>query len=177
MQIKGEYNIPCDINSVWESLNDPEVLAQAIPGCEELERDGDNAFKANVTLKIGPITAKFSGNVKLQDLNPPYGYTLVGSGSAGNMGSAKGEAKVVLAEEDGGTKLTYDVDAQVTGKIAQMGGRLIQSTANVLAGKFFNKLIEIISGEKVEAEGTSSSRILIYVGIAAITAVLIYTLM
>lgn len=177
MQIKGEYTIPCEINAVWEALNDPEVLAQAIPGCENLDTVGDNAFKANVTTKIGPITAKFAGNVELQDLNPPFGYTLVGSGSAGGMGSAKGSAKVVLAEVEGGTKLTYDVDAQVTGKIAQLGGRLIQSTANVLAGLFFKKLIEIISGEKVEEPSGSSNRMVIYAGIAIISAILLYTLL
>ena len=96
MKIEGEYTIPSDINTVWEALNDPEVLAAAIPGCESLEKDGDNAFKAIVTTRIGPITANFTGAVELQDLNPPYGYTLVGSGNAGGMGGAKGSAKVTL---------------------------------------------------------------------------------
>lgn len=177
MQIKGEYTIPSDVKTVWDAINDPEVLAQAIPGCENLEKVGDNAFKANVTSKIGPITAKFSGDVELQDLNPPYSYTLVGAGSAGGMGSAKGNAKVTLEDVEGSTKLTYAVDAQVTGKIAQLGGRLIESTTKVLAGHFFKKLIEIISGEKVEEAGTSKSRIMIYVGIAVVTAILIFMLL
>ncbi|WP_321397032.1 carbon monoxide dehydrogenase subunit G [Emcibacter sp.] len=151
MKITGENEVPATKEEVWQALNDPDVLAKCIPGCESLERVGENSFKATVTNRIGPVTAKFDGKVDLTDLDPPNGYTLMGSGSAGSMGNAKGAAKVSLTETETGTKLSYDVDVEITGKIAQLGGRLIQSTANVLAGQFFKKLARVI-GEETGAE-------------------------
>ena len=145
MKITGENIIAADKETVWRGLNDPEVLRQAIPGCEELQTVGENAFKAIVTTRIGPVTARFEGQVALGDLNPPHGYTLSGGGSAGPMGNAKGAAKVKLEQVPEGTKLTYEVDAEITGKIAQLGARLIQSTAGVLAGQFFKKFAQAVA--------------------------------
>ena len=145
MKITGENIIAADKETVWRGLNDPEVLRQAIPGCEELQTIGENAFKAVVTTRIGPVTARFEGQVALGELNPPHGYTLSGGGSAGPMGNARGAAKVKLEQVAEGTKLTYEVDAEITGKIAQLGARLIQSTAGVLAGQFFKKFAQAVA--------------------------------
>jgi len=145
MKILGEQTIAAAPGKVWQALNDPDVLRQSIPGCKSLERVGDQAFKATVETKIGPIKAVFNGDVQLSDLDPPNGYTLSGRGSAGSMGSAKGSARVRLMANGGGTKLTYDVDADVTGKFAQLGSRLIQGTANLLADQFFTRFGEVVA--------------------------------
>lgn len=148
MKITGEQIIPAAPARVWQALNDPEVLRQSIPGCKSLEQTGENAFKATIETKIGPIKAVFNGDVQLSDLDPPNGYTLSGRGSAGSMGSAKGSARVRLTPDGGGTKLTYDADADVTGKFAQLGSRLIQGTANLLAGQFFTRFSEAVAGSE-----------------------------
>ncbi|MFY9643025.1 MAG: carbon monoxide dehydrogenase subunit G [Rhodomicrobium sp.] len=145
MKITGEQTIPATPLRVWQALNDPEVLRQSIPGCKSLERAGEHAFKATIETKIGPIKALFNGDVQLSDLDPPHGYTLSGRGSAGSMGAAKGSARVRLTPDGEGTKLTYDVDADVTGKFAQLGSRLIQGTANLLAGQFFTRFGEVVT--------------------------------
>jgi len=146
MKFAGENSIPAPPQKVWEALNDPEVLRQSIPGCESLEKTGDNEFKATVVTKIGPVKTKFDGEVSLSDLDPPNGYTLSGKGSGGPAGNARGSAKVTLKPNGAGTLLSYDVDAQITGKLAQLGSRLIQSTAKMLAGKFFDKFGEVVAG-------------------------------
>ena len=120
------------------------MLRQSIPGCESLEKTGENQFKATVVTRIGPITAKFNGEVELQDLNPPHSYTISGSGSAGAMGAAKGKAFVTLTPKGEDTHLDYRIEADISGKIAQLGGRLIQSTAGILAGQFFNKFTALV---------------------------------
>lgn len=149
MKLSGENRIKASREEVWRALNDPEILKQCIPGCDSLEKNGDNQFKATVTTKIGPVQAKFNGQVELTNLDPPNGYTISGSGSGGVAGNAKGAAKVRLEPDGAGTKLIYDVDAQVTGKLAQLGSRLIDSTAKMLAGQFFNKF-EVIVGKADE---------------------------
>ena len=171
MKITGENIIAADKQAVWEALNDPEILRQSIPGCESLELVGENHFKATVVSRIGPITAKFNGEVILGDLDPPNGYTLSGSGTAGAMGGAKGSAKVTLETVPGGTLLKYDVNADLNGKIAQLGGRLIQSTAGVLAGKFFNGLSNRVAGAtsgdaNQKSEGSARPKWLIYAIVA-----------
>ena len=145
MKLTGENRINASPEEVWRALNDPEILKQAIPGCDTLEKLSDTAFKATVTTKIGPVQAKFNGEVELQDLDPPNGYTISGKGSGGVAGNARGSAKVKLEPDGTGTKLSYDVDAQVTGKLAQLGSRLIDSTAKMLAGQFFNKFEQLVS--------------------------------
>jgi uncharacterized protein len=149
MKITGEQTIPANQESVWRALNDPEVLRQSIPGCMSLERTGEHAFKATVETKIGPIKATFDGDVQLSELDPPNSYKLSGKGSAGGMGAAKGSARVWLAPNGSGTKLTYDVDADVSGKFAQLGSRLVQGTANMLAGEFFTRFNDVVSNPDV----------------------------
>lgn len=145
MQLTGEYSLPAKPADVWRALNDPDVLRRCIPGCQSLEKLSDTAFKATVGTRIGPLQATFNGEVTLSDLDPPNGYTISGSGSGGVVGAARGGAKVRLTPEGDGTKLTYDVDAQVTGKIAQLGSRLIDSTAKMMAGQFFDTFRDIVS--------------------------------
>ena len=181
MKITGENIVPASKAEVWEAINDPEILAKCIPGCESMEKAGENSFKAKVTNRIGPVTASFEGQVELSDLNPPNSYTLSGSGSAGSMGNAKGAAKVTLTETEGGTMLSYDVDAEVTGKIAQLGGRLIQSTANMLAGQFFKKLAQVIAvetgAEMPAEEGPSAVKWIVIGGVVIAVAVVAYLLL
>lgn len=148
MKISGETVIAADQQTVWRGLNDPEVLRRSIPGCESLEKTGENAFRATVVTRIGPVSAKFEGRVQLTDLDPPNGYTLNGSGSAGPMGAAKGAARVTLTPHPDGTQLSYDVDADLSGKIAQLGARLVQSAAGVIAGQFFTRFGAIVAGEE-----------------------------
>lgn len=155
MKLTGENRIKAPPQEVWRALNDPDVLRQAIPGCESLEKISDTEFKATVATKIGPVQARFNGQVQLTDLDPPNGYTISGSGSGGMAGNAKGGAKVRLEPDGDGTKLTYDVDAQVTGKLAQLGSRLIDSTAKMLAGQFFNRFEEIVG--KAQAESLAAA--------------------
>ncbi len=148
MKLSGEKILPLPQARVWEALNDPEVLRQSIPGCESFEKLGENTYRATVASRIGPVQARFQGNVRLTDLNPPNGYTLSGEGSGGAAGSAKGSARVNLEPAPGGTKLSWTADAQVSGKLAQIGSRLIELTANMMAGQFFNRFEQILAGEK-----------------------------
>lgn len=153
MELAGEYTIPAPREKVWQALNDPEVLAACIPGCEELEKVSDNAFTAKVKIKIGPVSVKFAGAVTLEDLDPPKGYSIVGEGKGGVAGFAKGGAKVTLEDVAGETVLRYIADAQVGGKLAQIGSRLIAGTARKLADKFFSALVETIApGSTLPAE-------------------------
>ena len=136
MELKGEYRIAAPREDVWAMLNDPDVLRDCIPGCESLEASGDG-FAARVTTKIGPVKATFTGTVTLTNMNPPVGYTIVGEGKGGVAGFARGSADVHLAEDGIVTVLTYSADAKVGGKLAQLGSRLIDSTAKKLADEFF----------------------------------------
>ena len=145
MDMNGSATINAPLDLVWKGLNDPEILRQCSPGCEALEKKSDTEMTATVVLKIGPVKAKFEGAVELSNLNPPHSYTISGEGKGGMVGFAKGGADVSLDEQpDGTTLLTYSVKADVGGKIAQLGARLIDSTAKSLAEKFFTTF-----GEKV----------------------------
>jgi hypothetical protein len=146
MDMTGEYRIPAPRETVWRALNDPEVLKQCIPGCETLDKKSDTEFAATVTAKVGPVKAKFGGNVTMSDLDPPNGYTISGEGSGGAAGFAKGGAKVSLKEDAGATVLSYTVNATVGGKLAQIGSRLIDSTAKKMANDFFAKFAEVVGG-------------------------------
>ena len=148
MEMSGERRIEASRAAVWRALNDPEVLREAIPGCQELERTGENAYAAKVQAKVGPVKANFSGNVTLRDIVEPESYRIEGEGSGGAAGFAKGGASVTLAEEDGATVLSYQVDAQVGGKLAQIGSRLIGGTARKLADQFFNRFTEVVEDAK-----------------------------
>jgi carbon monoxide dehydrogenase subunit G len=145
MEIKGEYRIPAPRQKVWEALNDPEILKKTIPGCDELVKVSDTEMNGKVTAKVGPVSAKFAGKVTLSDIKPPESYTIFGEGQGGVAGFAKGGAKVSLAEDGAETVLTYVADAQVGGKLAQIGSRLIQSTATVMANQFFGKFAEVVA--------------------------------
>ena len=145
MTMTGEVMLPARRQVVWEKLNDPDVLKACIPGCQSLEKTGDASFKATAKIKIGPVGATFSGAVQLSDLDPPNGYRISGEGQGGIAGFAKGGATVRLTEADGGTKLAYDVEANVGGKIAQLGSRLIDSVAKSMADKFFANFAAAVS--------------------------------
>jgi carbon monoxide dehydrogenase subunit G len=145
MEIKGEYRIPAKREVVWRALNDPEILKQTIPGCDELTKISDTEMMGKVTAKVGPVSAKFSGKVTLSDINPPESYKIFGEGQGGVAGFAKGGATVHLAENGNETVLTYVADAQVGGKLAQIGSRLIQSTSTMMANQFFSKFAEVVA--------------------------------
>jgi carbon monoxide dehydrogenase subunit G len=146
MEIKGEYKIPASREKVFAALNDPAVLQTCIPGCESLEKTSDTEMKAKVRLRIGPVSASFTGKVTLSDIDPPNGYKISGEGQGGAAGFAKGGAAVTLKEDGADTVLNYDVDAQVGGKIAQVGARLIDGTARKLADEFFSKFAATVGG-------------------------------
>ena len=147
MKLSGSYQINLSKEKVWEALNDPEILKQAIPGCEEFTKNSDTEFTAKATNKIGPFNASFTGDVELKDLNPPNSYKITGSGNS-PVGFASGEATVKLEDNENGTKLIYEVEANVGGKIAQVGSRLIDMTAKKMADIFFGKFSELISTEE-----------------------------
>ena len=162
MDMSGERRIHAPRQKVWEALNDPETLKACIPGCDSMERLGDNELKATASIKIGPIAAKFAGKVTMSDIDPPNGYTITGEGQGGVAGFAKGGAAVKLTDADGGTLLTYDVKAQVGGKIAQLGARLIDASAKQMAETFFDRFSARLAPAALEtspasvvAEGTN----------------------
>jgi hypothetical protein len=139
MDMTGERRIPAPRQTVWEALNNPEVLKVSIPGCESLEKlDGDQ-MKATAAIKVGPISARFTGKVQLTDIDPPNGYRISGEGQGGVAGFAKGGANVALTDDGADTLLSYQVNAQVGGKLAQLGGRLIDATAKQMADAFFDR--------------------------------------
>ena len=157
MEMQGERRIPAPRQAVWEKLNDPEILKQCIPGCQEIEKTSDTEFTAKVRAKVGPVSANFTGKVTLTDLNPPQGYTISGEGQGGVAGFAKGSAKVALDEEGAETVLRYDVQAQVGGKLAQIGSRLIDGTARKLSDEFFGNFVALMSpGSGAEASTPGS---------------------
>ncbi|MFQ5984253.1 MAG: carbon monoxide dehydrogenase subunit G [Alphaproteobacteria bacterium] len=147
MEFTGEYRIPAPRERVWAALNDPDVLKQAIPGCQELAKASDTEYTAKVVSKVGPMKATFSGKVTLSDLDPPNSYRIEGEGQGGAAGFAKGGAKVELEAEGEDTVLRYVADAQVGGKLAQLGSRLIDSTARKLADDFFRAFGELVAAE------------------------------
>ena len=146
MTMSGEQQLPAPRETVWAKLNDPEVLKACIPGCQSLEVTGPNEFLAVATNKIGPVKATFKGKVRLTDLDPPNGYKIVGEGEGGVAGFAKGSADVRLTDKDGGTLLSYSVDAQIGGKLAQLGQRLINGAAKKMADEFFQKFAAAVTG-------------------------------
>jgi carbon monoxide dehydrogenase subunit G len=163
MKLSGEHLIPASQQTVWEALNDADMLRACLPGCETLEKVSDTEMTAKITTKIGPVKATFTGDVTLSDLDPPNGYKLSGEGQGGAAGFASGSASVNLSEQDGGTLLRYEVEARVGGKLAQIGSRLIDSVTKKLAAQFFTSLVEKLSpddatdAEPQSAESTESA--------------------
>jgi len=145
MTMAGEYQLPASQQAVWEKLNDPAVLKACIPGCQELNKTGDNGFQAVATIKIGPVKATFKGAVTLSDIDPPNGYKISGQGDGGVAGFASGGATVKLEPKDGGTLLTYAVEAQIGGKLAQLGQRLVNGVAKKLADEFFQSFAAAVN--------------------------------
>ena len=139
MEIAGEYRIAASKQTVWEGLNDPEILRASIPGCESIERHSDTSLSAVVKIKMGPVRATFRGKVTLSDLDPPNSYTISGEGEGGVAGFGRGSARVSLADAEGGTLLTYAADAVIGGKLAQIGSRLVDSATRKLSKDFFEK--------------------------------------
>jgi uncharacterized protein len=150
MDMTGEQRIAAPRAMVWTALNDPEVLKECIPGCKTMERTGDNGFKATAVMAVGPVKATFSGNVTLSEIDPPNGYVISGEGTGGPAGFAKGHARVQLADDGDGTLLTYTVKADIGGKLAQLGSRLIDSTAKKMAGDFFKTFGEVVAPHAAE---------------------------
>ena len=144
MTMAGAVTLPADRATVWDALNDPEVLKACIPGCEELTKDSDTEFHAVAVSKIGPVKARFKGKVHLTDLDPPNGYKISGEGDGGVAGFAKGGAVVNLTDKDGGTLLTYNVEAQIGGKLAQLGQRLVNGAAKKVADDFFRNFANAV---------------------------------
>ena len=183
MKLSGSYQINLEKQKVWEALNDPEILRKTIPGCEEFKKNSGTTFTATATNKIGPFNASFTGDIELKDLDPPNSYKITGSGNS-PVGFATGEASVALEDWEGGTKLTYTVEANVGGKIAQVGSRLIDMTAKKMADIFFGKFSELVSNQsnvlktetvsdvRVSREKKSINKILIYSSLIIIIAII-----
>lgn len=146
MDMQGEERIAASREMVWAALNNPDILKQCIPGCQTLEMTSPTEMTATVKIKVGPVSASFSGNVTLSNIDAPNGYTISGEGSGGIAGFAKGGADVALRDDGGETVLTYTVKAQIGGKLAMLGSRLIDSTAKKLAQQFFEELGKVVGG-------------------------------
>ena len=190
MKLSGSYQINLSKEKVWEALNDPEILKKSIPGCEEFKKNSETEFTATATNKIGPFNASFTGDIELTDLNPPNSYKITGSGNS-PVGFASGEATVKLEDHENGTNLIYEVEANVGGKIAQVGSRLIDMTAKKMADIFFGKFSELISTDDISKNEEKSEekidqtivakskkqnqKILIYAGVTAIIGILLYS--
>lgn len=157
MDMNDSRTIPAPRDIVWAALNDPDVLKQCIPGCESIERLSDTEMQAVSTLRVGPIKASFKGKVVFSDIDPPNGYRIAGEGSGGMAGHAKGGAKVTLQPSGAETILHYEVKAEVGGKLAQLGGRLIDATAKKLAGEFFEKFGEVVAREQAVAPSVAEA--------------------
>jgi carbon monoxide dehydrogenase subunit G len=149
MEMTSTRNVPAPVATVWTALNDPAVLKGCIPGCDAIEADGENAYRIAVAARIGPVAAKFTGRMQLADIDPPKGYTLSFEGQGGAAGFAKGNAKVSLAPAENGaaTTLSYTVNAQVGGKIAQLGSRLVDGAAQKLADDFFARFSDAVAAK------------------------------
>lgn len=151
MDMNGSQRIEAPRDTVWKALNDPDILRQCIPGCEEVQKLSDTEMTAKVVAKVGPVSAKFSGKVTLSDLDPPNGYTITGEGAGGAAGFGKGGAKVTLETDGSATLLSYSAHAQVGGKLAQIGSRLVDATARKMADDFFTRFTALV-GAPVAAE-------------------------
>ncbi len=157
MKFSGSYQINLEKQKVWEALNDAEILRKSIPGCEKFIKNSDTEFTATATNKIGPFNASFTGDILLKEIKAPNSYIIEGSGNS-PVGFASGEAKVKLEDSEGGTKLSYEVEANVGGKIAQIGSRLIDMTAKKMADIFFGKFSELLSSQNITNENNKNEK-------------------
>ena len=187
MKLSGSYQINLEKQKVWEALNDPEILKKAIPGCEEFVKNSETKFTATATNKIGPFNASFTGDIELIDLNPPHSYKITGSGNS-PVGFVNGEATVTLEDFEEGTKLNYTVEANVGGKIVQVGSRLIDMTAKKMTDIFFGKFSELISTKSelekitipsevaISREKKAKNNLFIIVSVVIVLGIVIYYL-
>jgi hypothetical protein len=157
MEMTGEQLIPLPQQRVWEALNDPEVLKACIPGCESIERVSDAEYAVAMVAAVGPVKARFSGKLKLTDLNPPHSYSIAFEGSGGAAGFGKGSAHVELVPEGEATRLRYTANASVGGKLAQVGSRLIDSVARKMADDFFVRFNATVAPPAAESTGTAAA--------------------
>jgi uncharacterized protein len=179
MEMTSTRTVAAPVETVWAALNDTSVLVACIPGCESIEPDGDNAFRIALAARVGPVAAKFSGRMELADIDPPHGYTLTFDGQGGAAGFAKGEAKVSLsaAENGAATALSYTAKAQVGGKIAQIGSRLVDGAAQKLADDFFGRFADAVAAKQGIAPvkaASSPKRWIRYVALVLLVAILGY---
>jgi carbon monoxide dehydrogenase subunit G len=181
MEMTSSRTIPAPVDTVWKALNDPSTLKSCIPGCEAIEPDGENAYRIALAARVGPVAAKFTGRLQLADIDPPHGYTLSFDGQGGAAGFAKGEARVSLAPVENGaaTVLSYTVNAQVGGKIAQIGSRLVDGAAQKLADDFFARFSDAVAAKAgvapaADAAPTPRQPWVRYVAVALIIGVLVF---
>jgi uncharacterized protein len=153
MEMNGSRTVPADIDTTWGALNDPEVLKACIAGCESVERVSDHEYRMTMTARVGPVSARFTGRIIITDVVAPTSYTLSFEGQGGAAGFAKGEARVALADNKPGTRIDYQVKAQVGGKLAQIGSRLIDGAAAKVADDFFARFAERLGGAPPAAAG------------------------
>jgi uncharacterized protein len=151
MELHGSVTIPAPLDKVWSGLNDPEMLRQCIPGCEEVEQVAPDELHARVLLKMGPVRARFAGKVKMTDIRPQQGYTLNFEGSGGSAGFARGSSVITLQTVGDATQLDYTAQASVAGKLGQIGGRLMDASARQLADRFFEAFKRIVANESPDS--------------------------
>ena len=156
MQLISHRSVPAPIEATWAALNDPDMLKACIPGCESVERTSDHEFKVAMTARVGPVAAKFTGKIALSDVVPPSSYRMSFEGQGGGAGFARGEAKVALVAENGGTRIDYSATAQVGGKLAQIGSRLVDVAAAKVADDFFGRFVDRLGGEARPPEGAAA---------------------
>jgi carbon monoxide dehydrogenase subunit G len=184
MEMTGSREVPTDVETTWRALNDPEVLKASIPGCESIERIADNEYRVALTSRVGPVSARFTGRIVVADAVPPRSYTLTFDGQGGAAGFAKGETRVTLEPHDGQTRIEYTAKAQVGGKLAQIGSRLIDGAAAKVADDFFARFVEHVRGSSsataaVEPEASAAPRkapmmsFIIWIQLALAVAILI----
>ena len=187
MELTSSRTVPASVEKTWTALNDPETLKACIPGCESIERVSDTEFKVAMTARVGPVSAKFSGRILLSDIVPPTSYKMSFEGQGGAAGFARGDAKVNLTPDGSGTRIEYTVNAQVGGKLAQIGSRLVDGAAAKVADDFFACFVERVSGARAAAvdavvapaDADAKSRMLwlrLAVAVVIIAAIFIYWL-
>ena len=183
MEMSSSERVPAAQDQTWRALNDPETLKKCIPGCESFDKVSENEYAVTLTAKVGPVSAKFKGKMRLDEVNPPQSYSLVFEGQGGAAGFAKGNAKVSLAPDSGGTMISYTVNAQVGGKLAQIGSRLVDGAAKKMANDFFGALVTKLGGTPVAAKlvtetsrSAGSSKVWMWIGVGIAVLVILYFL-
>ena len=181
MDMSNTQLVPASAEQTWQALNDPVTLKECIPGCESFDKVADNEYALAMTAKVGPVNAKFKGKMRLEDVNPPRSYRLVFEGQGGAAGFAKGNAKVTLAPDPSGTQIAYAVHAQVGGKLAQIGSRLVDGAAKKMANDFFGALVTRLGGTPTPApeapRSAGKTKVWFWVAVGAVLIVILYLLL